>query len=128
MTAEHGRNAGQDATESIIDDLIRDIMREARQSAKAPAISSLDPMTTLLIETAIASLSDARSSRLERVLLAQQVAAVMAEALAPALAQALAPEIVKVLEQHISGGSARQEPAGAGRPAETAGRPEGSAG
>jgi hypothetical protein len=125
MTAEQGGHAGQDPTESIIDDLIRDIMREARQSSKAPAVvSSLDPMTTLLIETAISSLSDSQSSRLERVLLAQQIAAVMAEALAPALAQALAPEIVKVLEQHISGGSSRRESAGAGRSAETAGKPE----
>ncbi|MEU7004841.1 hypothetical protein [Nonomuraea sp. NPDC046570] len=103
---ENGDTVGHDLAESLIDDLIRDILSEAGQATKARTRGG-DSMATL-IEAALTTVPStaAKSSTVERLLLAQLFASALADALAPALADALAPEIMKALEHHASSGQA----------------------
>jgi hypothetical protein len=91
--------------ESFIDDLIRDILTDPGQSQKTAARGPL----AALLESATAATPRpaARTSTLEKVLLAHTVASALADALAPALAETLAPEILKALEHHMAGWSPR---------------------
>lgn len=90
----------QGPVEDLIDDLIREIFDDAGQAAKTggrtrPAGAS--PLLDLVM--AVAPRTSARTSVLERMLLADALAGVLADALAPALAQALVPRIMKAIGQ-----------------------------
>lgn len=102
MAAESRNQSGHDPAESLIDDLIHDILSSAGKPPKGAAPGSV----RALIETALATPS--QTSALERMLVAQTVAATLADALAPAIAEALTPEIMKALEHYPAGKHAKQ--------------------
>jgi hypothetical protein len=99
MAAESKEQGGEPA-DLAFDDLIRNLLTEAGQSTQT---AMRGPMAALMeIVTAPPSRPTARTSMLEKVLLAETIASAMANAIAPAIAETLAPEILKALESHGS--------------------------
>ena len=113
MAAESAKDAGQDPVEALTDDLIREFFAEAGQSTKS-AGRGRSAMAALL-EAAMASRGASRTALLERLLIAQTIAAEFAHAIAPALAETMTPQIMKALEQYAPDEHGRKEPAAATR-------------
>jgi hypothetical protein len=113
MAAESAKAAGQDPVEAFTDDLIREFFAEASQSAKT-AGRGKGAMAALL-EAAMGSSAASRASLLERLLIAQTIAAEFARAIAPALAETMTPQIMKALEAYATDEQGRKEPAAATR-------------
>ncbi|WP_432993953.1 hypothetical protein [Dactylosporangium sp. CA-233914] len=106
-----------DPNEALIDDLIRDIFDQAGQSASARSRSSAGVLDAVM--SAVPARGAAHMPMLERLLLAEALAAALADALAPALATALVPRIMKMLEHEGTGKEHDEHESGA----DTAGRP-----
>lgn len=107
MAIESGKEAkdqdiGQDPVEAFTDDLIREFLTEAGQSVKSSARGKGGGLTALLETVTTSQRGPSRASMLERVLLAQAIAAELADAIAPILAETLAPEIVRALEHYTT--------------------------
>jgi len=119
MAAESAKAAGQDPVEAFTDDLIREFFAEAGQSAKS-AGRGKGAMAAML-EAAMGSSGASRASLVERLLIAQTIAAEFSRAIAPALAETMTPQIMKALEAYAADEQGRKEPAGAtrGRRADT---------
>lgn len=113
MAAESAKAAGQDPVEAFTDDLIREFFAEAAESAKS-AGRGKGGMAALL-EAAMGSSGASRTSLLERLLIAQTIAAEFARAIAPALAETMTPQIMKALEAYAADEQGRKEPAAATR-------------
>jgi hypothetical protein len=106
MAAESRKEPGQEQADSVIDELIRDILADAGQSNQTRGT-----LAALMEIVGGSSSRPARTSTLEKLLLAETIASAIANALAPALAETLAPEIVKALDQYMSGTAARSDDA-----------------
>jgi hypothetical protein len=99
--------------EAFTDDLIREFFSEAGQSTKSGRRGK-GGMAALL-EVIMAPDGASATSLLERLLIAQTIAAELAEAIAPALAESLTPEIMKAMEVYAPDGQGRKEPTAATR-------------
>ena len=109
MATESAKEAGQDPVEAFTDDLIREFFTEAGQSAKSGRRGRGG--MAALFEAVMATDGASAASLVERLLIAQTIAAELAQAIAPALADSLTPEIMKALELYAPDGQGRKEPA-----------------
>jgi hypothetical protein len=99
--------------EAFTDDLIREFFTEAGQSTKSGRRGKSG--MAALLEVVMAPDGASATSLLQRLLIAQTIAAELAEAIAPALAESLTPEIMKAMELYAPHGQGRKEPTAATR-------------